>query len=441
MLLPSLLLDEIFSFLDTDDIHTLLPVCHEFYHLALPRLLHVHTLKGNKEARYSDFIKKNGRFVKGLVIKEFRDFIEFQSSGLTLASIFPNLRSVSLERVCAAWGVGLTEFCNQCIKLKYLKHLGLDKWEEDKPFAGLSAVVSKLDSLYVNFYPHKILENQQEYKGLKRLMMPVEFYYFYGTLKDFTFPELWLINANIPMICSKPSSNGSRGWLEYTGVGAKGYFKMPFGLQSSGLKILTENPMVYPIFPDTFYLTGSYDAYVDISATPDFVEHCTLIFSTTKRERNDVLSPIRDIPSLDMICKFKMDSLWFKEQTFQATKLSLLVHNQNFPETFAWAVRCFPHLQHLYVANTFSEEMLPLVNNAFPNLTHFYSRVKQSDWFWTELVRTAPKLLYVHTNSIESDITAFESLKPFLRLKPYKNILEIPNNFYGKSGFNHCLKL
>ncbi|KAJ9078272.1 hypothetical protein DSO57_1008402 [Entomophthora muscae] len=99
----------------------------------------------------------------------------------------------------------------------------------------------------------------------------------------------------------------------------------------------------------------------------------------------------------------------------------------------------FSNLQHLYISNVVPDWMLPLSINSFPHLIRFYSKARQSDLFWTELVKAAPKLLYIHTDTIRSNILEFEKMKPMLQLMPYKTILDDNGDKNERSSFNRCL--
>ncbi|KAJ9069446.1 hypothetical protein DSO57_1018366 [Entomophthora muscae] len=122
-MLPKIVLEEIFSLLDRKQLYRLRLLCLAFYQAAFPLLLRIHSLKQVKYIDYQRFLKKNGKHVEGLIIKQFDDYQALLSSGLSLSTISPQLRL--LERLAynsnSPEGLSMVE---DCLQLKNLKHMG-----------------------------------------------------------------------------------------------------------------------------------------------------------------------------------------------------------------------------------------------------------------------------------------------------------------------------
>ncbi|KAJ9078273.1 hypothetical protein DSO57_1008403 [Entomophthora muscae] len=169
---PVIILEEIFSFLDVRTVHGLRLVCSDFYRVSFPILYRVHTLKKASCVAYREFLKKNGKFVKGLLISRPKNFKQLQDSGLSLAEVFPRLRSLSLNFRINSDVTYSEDLGTECLKLSRLKHISIYGWDEDLLFDNLQPVIKNLNSLYVDFCPHRIADNWKSYIGLDVLIMP-----------------------------------------------------------------------------------------------------------------------------------------------------------------------------------------------------------------------------------------------------------------------------
>ncbi|KAJ9079597.1 hypothetical protein DSO57_1033767 [Entomophthora muscae] len=105
-------------------IYRLRSLCLAFYQAAFPLLLRIHSLKQAKYIDYQRFLKKNGKHVKGLVIKQFDDYNALLSSGLCLSTTFPQLRFIN-RLPYARRSPECKAMIEDCLQLKNLKHAGL----------------------------------------------------------------------------------------------------------------------------------------------------------------------------------------------------------------------------------------------------------------------------------------------------------------------------
>ncbi|KAJ9049439.1 hypothetical protein DSO57_1024447 [Entomophthora muscae] len=369
---PVIILEEIFSFLDVRTVHGLRLVCSDFYRVSFPILYRVHTLKKASCAAYREFLKKNGKINSDITYSE-------------------NLGT-------------------ECLKLSKLKHISIYGWDEDLLFDNLQPVIKNLNSLYVDFCPHRIADNWKSYIGLDVLIMPSRSSSVLLNLqKKFYFvKEIVLVDPKGPTISSKAESNGCYAWIN--------------------------------VFPDCFRLTTAHADFIGLTAIPNFAKHCTIINCCYRNKiKAEAIYSVRNIPSLNIVFPCRSTFASYGEAVFKTTKLSCTLDDSEFPFFFKWAMESFSNLQHLYISNVVPDWMLPLSINSFPHLIRFYSKARQSDLFWTELVKAAPKLLYIHTDTIRSNILEFEKMKPMLQLMPYKTILDDNGDKNERSSFNRCL--
>ncbi|KAJ9075668.1 hypothetical protein DSO57_1033711 [Entomophthora muscae] len=121
-----------------------------------------------------------------------------------------------------------------------------------------------------------------------------------------------------------------------------------------------------------------------------------------------------------------------------AKKLSLDIPGGELSQALEWVFQQFPHLQHLYIYNKISDDMLPL-ENTFPLLECFYSNVQQSDEFWSQLLLNAPKLESIYTDYIPDCFSLLKAERPTLQLFPFQAIYGSPRILEEASGFYESL--
>ncbi|KAJ9067715.1 hypothetical protein DSO57_1036345 [Entomophthora muscae] len=137
------------------------------------------------------------------------------------------------------------------------------------------------------------------------------------------------------------------------------------------------------IFSDKYLTSPSYDAFTEIAKAPGLVQHCTIMgHSDWNSLRPDLLKCLRTVSSIDLKHHVTTPIQFPTEEApFHATALSF-ESDWHHLEFINWAIKFFPNLQHLYINSLFNGKVLPLKSNVFPNLTHFYSKSKQSSAFW-----------------------------------------------------------
>ncbi|KAJ9067280.1 hypothetical protein DSO57_1001387 [Entomophthora muscae] len=190
------------------------------------------------------------------------------------------------------------------------------------------------------------------------------------------------------------------------------------------------------LYPDGFYVAESYPDFLELLDTPMLVDHCTVRRYPSAQDEECSLADFKTVPSLE-ITIYHFPSYQFVKEEFQATKLSLEMIYGWTINCFRWANECFPNLQHFYVENVVPDELIFLKSNCFPKLVHFYTSVTQSNFFWSELIKAAPNLMYIHTDSMQSNIV--ENLRPLLQVVPYRNIMGFSGGTDEISGYNGCL--
>lgn len=119
-MLPSLVLDEVFLFLDRDTLLGVRGVCREFNSLALAQLLRYHPAGDFRSQGYQDFIRRTGRFVRLLEIDGER-FKCFKRAQFSLVAVFPNLRFVALHWEGFSTQAEIDAFGEECLGLKGLR--------------------------------------------------------------------------------------------------------------------------------------------------------------------------------------------------------------------------------------------------------------------------------------------------------------------------------
>ncbi|KAJ9073464.1 hypothetical protein DSO57_1016176 [Entomophthora muscae] len=439
--MPDLILDEVFSYLNTSDVARLRLVCQDFHSIALPKLFRVHTLRNVKKAEgYGQFIQKYAPLVKGLIIP-FKHLKRLQDSGLTLSKTFPRLRSISFKMRYNFYTFDVIDFAYDCLSLKSLKHISIYGLYPKNVFDNLKPIIRKLDSLYVDFYPYSFFKKIQDYAGLKKLSINV------GLSDSSNFRdikvgapfinEIVLLHPQGPAISSK-SSNSSFKWAGYPNNNPTGiYLKLTPSIQYTKPTTSEEKAHAKGEFSEGYLIPDSYEDFIEIAKVPDLVQHCTMVgHSDWNSTRPEILAPLKSVTSID-IKPHALSVIDFLSggEPFQATKLSLDCSSYS-SKFIDWTISSFPNLQHLYINSTASDKMLPLKSNAFPNLTHFYSKFRQSNAFWTRLMMAAPKLQFIHTDTIREGAL---KLNPSIQVRPYRNILGTPERENDKSGFNKYL--
>ncbi|KAJ9064854.1 hypothetical protein DSO57_1025960 [Entomophthora muscae] len=168
-MLPKIVLEEIFSLLDRKQLYRLRLLCLAFYQAAFPLLLRIHSLKYVKYIDYQQFLKKNGRHVKGLIIQSLKDYKVLLESGLSLTTVFPHMDSLSCHMLNSDTDL-CEELVEDCLGLKNLKYLSLNNCLSEVPEM-LFPLYGVLELLYVRFLYCTLPENWQPQSGPKRLII------------------------------------------------------------------------------------------------------------------------------------------------------------------------------------------------------------------------------------------------------------------------------
>ncbi|KAJ9079893.1 hypothetical protein DSO57_1030761 [Entomophthora muscae] len=449
-MLPSFILQEIISLLCPRQALSFRLVSREFSQVIFPVLLSVQTLreKGNNE--YRDFLLKNGKYARGLIIRDIDHFYWFQESGLTLNEIFPNVRSIALDTMTVTRCNFIEDFASQCLELEKLKHLSLSDMDlegeyfypsgydsedidyplHEDPYHVMKPLLNTLKSLFTNFWPKAFLNNIKESSTLKKLFIST------GcrghTMKDLRdvipYCHVILTNEYGPIISSKEEPTTSNKWLHFGDWNAHYYALVPN-------KVYEE--YVVDIFP-----TLGHMEVTNFHENSDYIKkvlHCTIINVYNSINDTDILMGFEEIPSLELILTHHIAHIKPARPRFKTIKLSLLAYDPNFRELFAWMIDAFPALEHLYLDNAIRDSMLPLQHVAFPFLTHFYSKVSQSDYFWIELIQAAPNLLYIHCNSIPGNLRQLKQMSSTLKVRGYTAIFGSSRELNDVSGFTAAL--
>ncbi|KAJ9079108.1 hypothetical protein DSO57_1038928, partial [Entomophthora muscae] len=174
-MLPKIVLEEIFSLLDRKQVYELHVLCLAFYQAAFPMLLRFHSLKQVKYEYidYQRFLKKNGRNVKGLIIKNVKDYKALLESGLSLTTVFPHMDSLSCHMLNSDTDL-CEELVEDCLGLRNLKYLSLNNCLSEVPEM-LFPLYGFLELLYVSFYYSKYPENWQLQSGPKRIIIDLKY--------------------------------------------------------------------------------------------------------------------------------------------------------------------------------------------------------------------------------------------------------------------------
>ncbi|KAJ9053688.1 hypothetical protein DSO57_1021868 [Entomophthora muscae] len=418
-MLPQILLEEVFSQLDRCQVYELRSLCLNFYRAALPWLFGIHSLKQTEDLDYISFLKKNGKHVRGLSIDSLENYQLLLDQGLSLSTVFPQLRSL---RLSFSYPDAITKsMVADCLKLKCLKHLSTIDLISEPPTI-LFPVYDAIDSLYAKFCHLHILENWKLLKDLKKLFIS-SYSLRYDLLntvqksKEVPF-EVIVVDSDYKYHLNLKNLN--HVWLHYIDSDCQLSLRVPFGpeymeyMESIGLNDGLS-------FSTTFL---EEEAHVEkLLNIPDLVEHLTT------KGRSEALSEFYHKPyttSIPSIC-FCSDDDFCEPLVWQATKVSFEGY-VNYETLFALANHSLPNLQELYITGIIPQEIFSSLQGSFPQLIHFFSKDCQMDCFWPKLLEAAPKLMFIHTDYIPPNVLDIEKQQSLLQFMPYQNI-------FGNSGY------
>ncbi|KAJ9064862.1 hypothetical protein DSO57_1025800 [Entomophthora muscae] len=441
-LLPDHVLERIFYYLDIPNGSGLHLVCREVYGLILPMLLQVHTLGNVGSMEYRRFLLKNSKHIRGLIIKDIALFSFLQEAELCFHEIFSNLRSISLRgQVASSYG-DWEAFCRQCFELKLLKHISLCGMESDEthidkcdaidyrsesdeesnpdfdiytPYTGLIPLMPKLQSFYTSFFPLSLISHIRSSHSMKKLAIASNCYrpLFLKLRKLIPAKEVQLFNPFGPIISSTDATNQT--WVYSS------YSKTHYYWRLRDRVVFQESELAKRIFPNFYRIEEDTDfGLLERIMDDNPMEHCTIISVDDDEIIEDKLMGLEKIASIEMV--FRGPAEICLEDSFYAAKaLSLDISGNGANKFIGWAFRKFPDLQHLYIGNEIPNEMFPL-EKTFESLECFYSSVPQSDEFWNQLVRNAPKLSFVYTDCIRGCYSTLKAIRPVLKILPFKTI-------------------
>ncbi|KAJ9090474.1 hypothetical protein DSO57_1001932 [Entomophthora muscae] len=432
-MLPKIVLEELFSQLDHHQVYTLRLVCLDFYQAAFPLLLRVHSLKQTQDVNYQHFLKKNGKHVKGLIIR-MHTCHELLASGLSLHSTFPHLRSLLFDFRYSST-VQCEALVKDCLRLKNLKHLGLVGYNPGG-YEACFPLFEMLESIYVMFYPNNLLKNQQLCKNLKKLI--------FGYCKSDLWQELIQDSAKVSCKVVYAGSSEVRfplkaesndyGWVHYTIDNCDDFFfRMPLGQGSKKHVNTFDLPNNLQYNPK---MLNEQEA-IETLKIPNLVDHFILrTFKSYSGPWPPLEEYLQRIPSV----QFSYD-LWFlyrKSPVWQATKVCF--ENIECQEEFFGMIEvCFPNLRNLFINSSFAPEVIPLLKGSLSKLIHFSSEAPQPEHFWVKLLELAPNLQYIHTNHVPPHVLDIQNQRHFLAFLPYQNIHGNSGDLYDFSDFNKHL--
>ncbi|KAJ9066443.1 hypothetical protein DSO57_1009428 [Entomophthora muscae] len=419
-MLPQILLEEVFSQLDRCQVYELRSLCLNFYRAALPWLFGIHSLKQTEDLDYISFLKKNGKHVRGLSIDSLKNYQLLLDQGLSLSTGFPQLRSLRLR--FSYQDAKITKsMVADCLKLECLKHLSTVGLRNESPTI-LFPIYDVIESLYNDRCHLSILENWQHFKDLKKLFICSSslWYGLFDTVqksKEVPFEVIAISNDYEYYLNSR---NLNHAWLYYIGSDYQLSLRVPYGLE-------------YIEYMESIGLTGGLsfsttfleeEAHVDkLLNIPYLVEHLTV------KGQSEALSEFYHKPyttSIPSICLCSDDD-FCETLVWQATKVSFEGY-VNYENLFALANHSLPNLQKLYITGIIPQEIFPSLQGSFPQLIHFFSKSCQMDCFWPKLLEAAPKLMFIHTDYMPSNVLDIEKQRSLLQFMPYQNI-------FGNSGY------
>ncbi|KAJ9087977.1 hypothetical protein DSO57_1027664 [Entomophthora muscae] len=296
------------------------------------------------------------------------------------------------------------------------------------PGEALKPLMSKLESIYTNFWPKALFDEILRSKSIKTIYIStdIEGRYISDFLNLAERKEIVLTNEHGPHISSLQSTG--RKWFYFDDKTANIYIT-----QTSTDELGTK------AFPTLNHLQEKED--FERLVNSEMVDHCAVLNFYNTETDAELLSGLHKIPSFELIFKQFTGFLEPTKSKFMAKKLSLFVVEDEFSNFFTWTLDTFPYLEHFYIHDTVTYALLPLNPGSLTCLTHFYSKSSQSYDFWDELVRNAPRLLYIYCNITPDSFSELKQKTPNLEILPFVEILGSPRCFNDVSGFNRSLYL
>ncbi|KAJ9068088.1 hypothetical protein DSO57_1032148 [Entomophthora muscae] len=380
-MLPHSILQEIFSQLDHDQVNYLRLLCRGFYQATFLLLVQVHSLKDAKSIDYQYFLKKHGKHVRGLIIKTNKSYEALLGSGLSLATAFPELRSISYR--LAGERATCKILVEDLLAHDNLKHLSLPMLRpEVLPL--FFPIIGKLDSLYGYFYPKHIREICQSCKGLKKLLTKAldsngGLNALIKEASNFPFEVVFLSpdGSDVPL----NKKTGSLDWA---------YFSEPeFPFNKFILKLNPEYPKdmkrsgLNNPQPFNLKLVESKADWEKIINTPNLVKHLIFCNSFIHGIPRSIKYCITTVPSIYFAGRFTVSVPW----VFQASKVAFGNHNFDAKALHLLAAERFPNLRNLYITSSFAPLENPhLSPNSLPQLIHFFSNARHEDCILAKVV-------------------------------------------------------
>ncbi|KAJ9078339.1 hypothetical protein DSO57_1007635 [Entomophthora muscae] len=406
-LLPIFLLEEILSFVERCQVFRLSLVCREFHLAARPAMLRTITLSEVENIKYLKSIQRRGVHVKGLQIKSFHVLEELLASNIKLCDMLPCLRAITLEGDFFPNDFDQQKWISEVEGLKRLKYYA-SQMENSTIFP------KNTECIYADPFPYDILSSKEEYQHLKRLVIDAN--YLTEEFASWDLPFLVdLVNDNFTdEVFSRLDHLVSFYYMDFDHLIE---FKLLTGLHTSSL--LTSQAFLQKFSVDIPYASYECRKYTDkddILSLPFEALHC--LVTCISLNHIPCLDDLTHFPSLSFHFKRHRKNLCLPKTTFHTTRLFLKVDEEEFKEFFRWILKYFPSLQHLRISNEVPEDMLPLPEYAFPNLTVIYSDSTQKPSFWTELTKAAPGLTKIYGEVDQATIVQLQSKK--LKFHPYQ---------------------
>lgn len=437
-MLPLIILEELLGLFQRSEVIKLRCVNREFYGLAMQILFRCHVYQGLLNPEYLQFITRRGKSFKGLILKSLGGITRLQESGLALSQAFPSIRAISMGPVDWNSRTFNEELAAECLKLDKLVHLDIHAYNASL-LECLVPVINTLGSLYVAWPTENLLSCLQQSPGLKKLLVPphkLDALLLSLLQSDSRLKEIVLVPEGFGLtISSIPSNNGLSVWLEYKDIIRTCYAKISREKYFSNKRRIEELPLEVGL-PDCFFRIKTLEAFTKLLAAPGLIDHCSLVKRASAGEtqlNQDHL--LKDIPSLYLDVK-QNAAFMFGDLKFQASQLFLYSSNFNWPPLMSKTLWHFPNVQHLYVNKKILVYQFQAQDILVSNLTHFYSECPQSDLFWCELVKSAPRLLSICSDASPANILELKMLNPLLCFLPYQNIWGNSGSAEDISGFN-----
>ncbi|KAJ9050540.1 hypothetical protein DSO57_1013554 [Entomophthora muscae] len=270
-MLPSLLVDEIFRFLDFQSVKQLRLVCRSFNLSALPLLLRSHSAADFRLEDYRTFVRKYGRQIKVLEIST-GGFEALQQARLRFHSIFSSLRYIVLFVSEACEASSLDGLALECQKLRRLKNITvhqIPREASEKNWSSLENLIS-LSTNFQSFSPCLLGEDFTQFN----LGYPP----FIKKCKDDEFSLISGLLNTVVYSLSLPATPKAAKKVEE--IEREGHLEQ-------GLN-------------DIYFDGDAFNTFMKLAKSPNLVNHCTVYNEYSSEDSDDDFKQFTSIPSLSI---------------------------------------------------------------------------------------------------------------------------------------------